>query len=109
MKTESHPNKWLRALDMVGMVIAPLSISLPLFLWAILDYQAVSSNDTNHKAAILLFLAAFGLFISFGYMFGWALKHYVSHQVTRDELIVFRTIYIGIILTGLILYFVFIF
>ena len=105
MKTEPFSNRWLRILDMVGMVIAPISVSLPFFFGAILFYQEARSNGTSYTYAIVLFLGALSLLIILGYMFGGAFKSYVNHQATRDEVKAFRMGYSIFILASLIVYF----
>ncbi len=109
MKSEYHPNRWLRILDMVGMVIAPISFSLPIFLWTIQGYKLLRSNGNSYIDFIILFFGIIVILISLVSYFGRALKLYVNHQVTRDDVMVFRTIYSGFILGSLIVYFVFFF
>ena len=109
MKTEYITNKWLRVLDLGGMVIAPISISIPLFLWAVQSYQTASSNGTNYNYSIALFLGALVGLIGFGFYFGWAFKSYIYHQATRDDIIPFRIMYSGLILGSLFVIFVFFF
>ncbi len=107
MKTEYVTNRWIRILDMIGMVIAPIIFSLPLFLWAIQAYQTASSTGTNYDGAILFILIALVFLIGFGLWILIPLKHYVYHQETRDEVVVARIFYSGAILGGLMVIYLF--
>ena len=109
MKTEYRINKWLRVLDMVGMVIGPISFCLPIIFFAIQGFQILKTNSNNYTDFIILFLGTIVIIISLGYILGSSFKRYVCHQATRDEVIAFRLIYSGFILGSLIVYFVFIF
>ena len=101
--TDYYPQGWLRKLDIFGMVLAPLSISLPFFFLAILAIVSAGSNGISYyEVALLALLTALGLLIFFGRYFQRALKSYVSHQATRDDLITFRVTYSLLILAGLI-------
>lgn len=105
MKTDYYPNGWLRILDIIGMVMAPISISLPFFLRSVLFYQEARSNDNNYTNAIALFFIALGMLILLGFMFGRGIKLYVHHQVTRDGVMTFRRGYFIFILGSLLIYF----
>ena len=106
MKTDYYPQGWVRILDLVGMVLAPPSISLPFFLFAILVAASAGSNDiSSYVAALVTFLGALGILIVFGRYFRRAFKSYVSYQATRDDLLVFRMVSFGLILVSLVGYF----
>jgi len=102
MKTEYYTNRWLLALDMVGMVLAPISFTIPLFFMAIQRLQTTSSNGISNTLANVLFFGALVILILLGSYFGWFLKSYVKHQVTRDEVKIIRVVYIGLILGSLV-------
>ena len=106
MKTDNYPQGWVRRLDLVGMVLAPLSVSVPIFLWAILIAASAGPNGiSSYVVAFVSFLVGLGILIIFGRYFRQALKSYVSQQVTRDDLLTFRIAYSIFILASLITYF----
>lgn len=105
METDYYPNGWLRIRDIIGMVIAPISITLPIFFWAIVTYQSASSIGSSYSDAYVLFFVALGGLILLGYYFGGAIKSYVTHQATRDDVKTFRMVYSGLILGSLVVYF----
>ena len=47
-KTYYYPHGWLRNLDLNGMVLPPISISLPIFFGAILLYQSAGSYGPRY-------------------------------------------------------------
>ena len=107
MKTKYHTNRWLRTLYIVGMMIAPISLSLPFFFGTIYNYQTASSNGNStiyqpYTGTIVLFFGTIVILISLGFFFGKGLKSYVNHQVTRDDVIVLRMFYFAFILASLI-------
>ncbi len=107
METGYYPNRWLRRLDMVGMVLAPLSLSLPSFLFAVQIFPIAGSNSNDYIAIIMLIFVGLLMLISFGYLFVWGLKRYANHQLLRNEVIGMRILYTVFILTGLFLIFYF--
>ena len=107
MKTGYHPNRWVRILDMVGMVIAPISfIRVTIFPVAIPSYQKAISTG-NYNDAIALILGTLLILIGFVFALVKILKLYIYHQETRDDVIVVRLFYSIIILGSLIIYFIF--
>lgn len=102
MQTEYYPNRWLRILDITGMVIAPISFTLPLFFMAIGTYLTASSNGTSFKLAIVLFFGALSILILVGLMFGRGIKLYVNHKATREKVKNFRVGYSLLIFGSLI-------
>lgn len=107
MKTEYITNRWLRMLDIVGMVIAPISFTLPFFLVAIQRYQTATFTGTNYNDVIFLILLALGILLLLGFGFRRPFKSYVNHQETRDDVILVRILYSGFILGSLIIIFLF--
>lgn len=106
METEYRINRWLRALDIVGMVIATISFPGVFFLRSVQNFQISNSNGISYNINILTFWLAIFLLICCGFFFGKGLKGYVCHQVTRDDVKVLRIISAGFILGSLILYFI---
>lgn len=104
METEYLTNILIRTLDMIGMVIAPIFITLPIFKMTIQNYQIARSTNTSYNDVIVEFLVVLLVFLCFSYVFGKGLKHYVYNQAAMDEVRAMRILYSGLILGGFIVY-----
>ncbi len=105
-KTYYYPKGWVRIIDIIGMVLAPISVSLPFFILAIGFFLEASSKGTKYyEGALTLFLGALGTLIILGSYFRGALKSYFNHQATENEVNRFRRGYSILILGSLIVYF----
>lgn len=109
METEKLTERLVLILDLIAMVIATISFPGFFFLLANQNIQTSSSTGSNYNNAMPLFWLAIFLLICFVFFFGKALKSYVYHQLTRDDIMVLRMISYGFILGSLILYFMFFF
>ncbi len=105
METEYVTNRWLRRVDMTGMVLAPISLSLPFFLMTALAFLAGKANNNDYIAGVLTIFAGLMMLILFGHYFWRSLKSYVHHQLTREDVVVIRVVYTGFIIGGILVFF----
>ena len=85
------------------MVLAPICLSLPFFFGTILVYQAAGTyGNSYYEGAFTSFFGGVGMLIVFGSYFRKAIKRYLNHQATKDEVNTYRLVYYGLYIASLV-------